>query len=250
MSKLLIVIPAYNEQDNIVRVVTELTEHYPQYDYVVVNDGSRDRTAALCRAHGFKLIDLPVNLGLAGAFQTGLRYAAENGYDCALQFDGDGQHQPRFIAPMLELLEDGADIVIGSRFITVKKPKSLRMLGSYLISWAIRLTTGRAICDPTSGMRMFNRRLLEEFAQNLNYGPEPDTISYLIKNGAVVPQAGHHHPLPRKEPVRWRNSLFCAACWCWAASLPPPSSCAGCARPRCRSRIPSSGWGFRPFCCC
>lgn len=186
MSKLLIVIPAYNEAENIVRVVEDLIDHYPQYDYVVVNDGSRDRTAALCRAHGFKLIDLPVNLGLAGAFQTGLRYAAENGYDCALQFDGDGQHQPRFIAPMLKLLEGGADIVIGSRFITVKKPKSLRMLGSYLISWAIRLTTGRAICDPTSGMRMYSRRMLEEFAQNLNYGPEPDTISYLIKNGAVV----------------------------------------------------------------
>lgn len=186
MSKLLIVIPAYNEADNIVRVVQDLIDHYPQYDYVVVNDGSRDRTAALCREHGFKLIDLPVNLGLAGAFQTGLRYAAENGYDCALQFDGDGQHQPRFIAPMLKLLEGGADIVIGSRFITVKKPKSLRMLGSYLISWAIRLTTGRAICDPTSGMRMYSRRMLEEFAQNLNYGPEPDTISYLIKNGAVV----------------------------------------------------------------
>lgn len=186
MSKLLIVIPAYNEAENIVRVVEDLIDHYPQYDYVVVNDGSRDRTAALCREHGFKLIDLPVNLGLAGAFQTGLRYAAENGYDCALQFDGDGQHQPRFIAPMLKLLEGGADIVIGSRFITVKKPKSLRMLGSYLISWAIRLTTGRAICDPTSGMRMYSRRMLEEFAQNLNYGPEPDTISYLIKNGAVV----------------------------------------------------------------
>ena len=186
MSKLLIVIPAYNEEDCIVQVVGNLIEHYPQYDYIVVNDGSRDRTAALCRAHGFRLIDLPVNLGLAGAFQTGLRYAAENGYDCALQFDGDGQHQPQYIAPMLELLESGADIVIGSRFLTVKKPKSLRMLGSYLISWAIRLTTGRAICDPTSGMRMFNRRLLEEFAQNLNYGPEPDTISYLIKTGAVV----------------------------------------------------------------
>lgn len=186
MSKLLIVIPAYNEAENIVRVVEDLIDHYPQYDYVVVNDGSRDRTAALCREHGFRLIDLPVNLGLAGAFQTGLRYAAENGYDCALQFDGDGQHQPRFIAPMLKLLEGGADIVIGSRFITVKKPKSLRMLGSYLISWAIRLTTGRAICDPTSGMRMYSRRMLEEFAQNLNYGPEPDTISYLIKNGAVV----------------------------------------------------------------
>lgn len=186
MSKLLIVIPAYNEEGNIVHVVNELVAHYPQYDYVVVNDGSRDHTAALCRQNGFRLIDLPVNLGLAGAFQTGLRYAAENGYDCALQFDADGQHKPEYIQPMLGELESGADIVIGSRFLTVKKPKSLRMLGSYLISWAIRLTTGQAICDPTSGMRMFNRRMVEEFALNLNYGPEPDTISYLIKNGAVV----------------------------------------------------------------
>ena len=94
MSKLLIVIPAYNEEGNIVHVVNELVAHYPQYDYVVVNDGSRDHTAALCRQNGFRLIDLPVNLGLAGAFQTGLRYAAENGYDCALQFDADGQHKP------------------------------------------------------------------------------------------------------------------------------------------------------------
>ena len=87
MSKLLIVIPAYNEEESIVSVVEELTTHYPQYDYVVVNDGSRDKTAAVCRAHGYRLIDLPVNLGLAGAFQTGLRYAAENDYDCAMQLD-------------------------------------------------------------------------------------------------------------------------------------------------------------------
>ena len=186
MSRLLIVIPAYNEEKNIVRVVDELNRCCPQYDYVVVNDGSRDKTAALCRAHGYRLIDLPVNLGLAGAFQTGLRYAAENGYDCAMQLDADGQHRPEYIAPMLQELERGADIVIGSRFLSVKKPKTLRMLGSYIISWSIRLTTGRAICDPTSGMRMFNRTMVEEFAQNLNYGPEPDTISYLIKNGAVV----------------------------------------------------------------
>ena len=186
MARLLIVIPAYNEEANIEKVVGNLAKNYPQYDYVVVNDGSRDHTAAICRAHGFRLIDLPVNLGLAGAFQTGLRYAAENGYDCAIQLDADGQHKPEYIAPMLEALEDGADIVIGSRFLTVKKPKTLRMLGSYIISWAIRLTTGRTICDPTSGMRLFNRAMVEEFAQNLNYGPEPDTISYLIKNGAVV----------------------------------------------------------------
>ena len=194
MSKLLIVIPAHNEEANIVQVVEELTRSYPQYDYVVVNDGSRDKTAALCRAHGYlvhtgkddALPILPVNLGLAGAFQTGLRFAAENGYDCAMQMDADGQHKPEYIAPMLAALEEGNDIVIGSRFLTVKKPKTLRMLGSYIISWSIRLTTGRAICDPTSGMRMFNRAMVEEFAQNLNYGPEPDTISYLIKNGATV----------------------------------------------------------------
>ena len=186
MPKLLIVITAYNEEGSIERVVDDLIQNYPQYDYVVVNDGSRDRTAAICRSRGYRLIDLPVNLGLAGAFQTGLRYAAEHGYDCAMQLDADGQHLPRYIAPMLEKLEAGADIVIGSRFVTVLKPRTLRMVGSYLISWAIRLTTGQPICDPTSGMRMFNRRLLEEFAQNLNYGPEPDTISYLIKNGAVV----------------------------------------------------------------
>ena len=186
MPRLLIVIPAYNEEENIERVVDGLIRNFPQYDYIVVNDGSKDKTAAVCRARGYRLIDLPVNLGLAGAFQTGLRYAAENDYDCAMQLDADGQHRPEYIEPMLEALEQGADIVIGSRFLTVKKPKTLRMLGSYIISWSIRLTTGRAICDPTSGMRMFNRAMVEEFAQNLNYGPEPDTISYLIKNGAVV----------------------------------------------------------------
>ena len=186
MQKLLIVIPAHNEEASIVPVVRDLIENYPQYDYVVVNDGSRDKTAALCRQTGFNLIDLPVNLGLAGAFQTGLRYAAEHGYDCAMQMDADGQHKPEYIAEMLAALEDGSDIVIGSRFLTVKKPKTLRMAGSYIISWSIRLTTGRAICDPTSGMRMFNRAMVQEFAQNLNYGPEPDTISYLIKNGAKV----------------------------------------------------------------
>ena len=130
MPRLLIVIPAYNEEENIERVVDGLIRNFPQYDYIVVNDGSKDKTAAVCRARGYRLIDLPVNLGLAGAFQTGLRYAAENDYDCAMQLDADGQHRPEYIEPMLEALEQGADIVIGSRFLTVKKPKTLRMLGS------------------------------------------------------------------------------------------------------------------------
>lgn len=185
--KLLIVIPAYNEELNIERVVDNIIGHYPQYDYVVVNDGSKDRTAEICRERGYCLLDLPTNLGLAGGFQAGLKLADQLGYDYAIQLDGDGQHDPAYIQVMLnEMLATKADIVIGSRFVTKKKPGGLRMLGSNIIQCAIRLTTGQTIHDPTSGMRLFGRGMIREFAANLNYGPEPDTISYLMRNGAVV----------------------------------------------------------------
>lgn len=182
----LVIIPAYNEEENIERVIENLKEHYSSYDYVVINDGSSDNTARICRKRDYEMIDLPVNLGLAGAFQTGLKYAYRRGYDYAIQFDADGQHRPEFIAPMLEKMKEGYDIVIGSRFVTEKKPHSMRMLGSNLISLATRLTTGRKVKDPTSGMRMFNKKMIAEFALNLNYGPEPDTISYLLKQGATI----------------------------------------------------------------
>ena len=185
-SELLIVIPAFNEEENIENVVTYIVEHYSQYDYVVVNDGSKDRTAEICRKKGYELIDLPINLGLAGAFQTGLKYAYQKGYSYAIQFDADGQHRPEFIEKMLNCLKEGNDIVIGSRFVDTKKNKSMRMLGSRMITLAIKLTTGTRISDPTSGMRMLSTNMIKEFAQNLNYGPEPDTISYLVKNGAKI----------------------------------------------------------------
>ena len=184
--KCLLIIPAYNEQDSIVRVIENLKNNFPQYDYVIINDGSADSTPEICRAKGYELIDLPVNLGLAGAFQTGLKYAYQKGYDYAVQFDADGQHLPEYIAPMLDKMQEGYDIVIGSRFVTEKKPNSLRMLGSNMISIAMKLTTGRKINDPTSGMRMFNKKMIEEFALNMNYGPEPDTVSYLLKQGATI----------------------------------------------------------------
>ena len=184
--KCLVIVPAYNEEENIVRVIENLKENYPAYDYVVINDGSSDNTAGLCRRMGYELIDLPVNLGLAGAFQTGLKYAYRQGYDYAIQFDADGQHRPEFIDAMLDKIQEGYDIVIGSRFVTEKKPCSLRMLGSNLISLATGITTGRKVKDPTSGMRMFNKRMIAEFALNLNYVPEPDTISYLLKQGATI----------------------------------------------------------------
>lgn len=186
MSEVLVIIPAYNEEENIERVVGNLASHYPELDYVVVNDGSADSTAAICRKNGYNLLDLPVNLGLAGGFQAGLKYAWRNHYPYAVQFDGDGQHRPEYIGAMKKKMEEGYDIVIGSRFVTEKKPRSMRMFGSNLIALAIRLTTGVKIKDPTSGMRMFSRKMIEEFALGLNYGPEPDTISYLIRQGAKV----------------------------------------------------------------
>lgn len=186
MKSVLIIIPAYNEQDNIKRVVDNLVKNYPQYDYVIINDGSKDATKQICVDNGYTLLDLPVNLGLAGGFQAGMKYAYQMGYEYAIQFDADGQHRPEYIESILEKMQAGYDIVIGSRFVTQKKDASMRMIGSRLISWAIKLTTGARINDPTSGMRMFNRATIKECAMNLNYGPEPDTVSFLVKNGAKV----------------------------------------------------------------
>ena len=184
--RVLVIIPAYNEEGNIEKVVDNLVQNYPQFDYVVVNDGSTDNTGNICIERGYHMIQLPVNLGLAGGFQTGMKYAYRNGYQYAIQFDADGQHLPEYIEAIRQKMKEGYDIVIGSRFVTEKKPVSMRMLGSVLISFAIRLTTGKKVKDVTSGMRMFNREMINAFANNLNYGPEPDTISYLMKSGAKV----------------------------------------------------------------
>lgn len=184
--RVLIVIPAYNEEKNIKRVVDKIVEDYPEYEYIVINDGSKDSTAEVCKDNGYNLIDLPVNLGLSGAFQTGLKYAYAKGFDCAVQFDADGQHRPEYINKMLSEIQHGYDIVIGSRFVEKKKPCSIRMIGSFLISLAMRITTGQRIKDPTAGMRMFNKAMIREFARNMNYGPEPDTVAYVIRRGARV----------------------------------------------------------------
>lgn len=185
--KLLIIVPAYNEAESIVKVIEELQEKVPQFDYIIVNDGSKDNTAGICREHGFRMLDLPVNLGLTGAFQTGMRYGFEKGYDAAIQIDADGQHDPAYIPEMVQIMEEkGADLVIGSRFVSEKKPKTLRMIGNTIIEAAIRLTTGKKLTDPTSGMRLYNRKLIRELAYGVNYSPEPDTVAYLLRCGAKV----------------------------------------------------------------
>ncbi len=180
MGKTLLIIPAYNEEGSLEATVSSVMSEAPWVNYLVVNDGSKDGTAAVCRRNNYPFLDLPVNLGLAGAFQAGMKYAYRHHYDCAIQFDADGQHLPEYIPLLEEAILDN-DIAIGSRFVDKKKPSSMRMLGSNLIEVAIKLTTGKTIKDPTSGMRAFNARMIEQMAKGLNFGPEPDTVSYLIK---------------------------------------------------------------------
>ena len=183
--KLLIIIPAYNEAENIERVVDDLIQNYPQYDYLIINDGSRDATREICRRKHYRFVDLPINVGLTDGVQTGMMYAYRHGYDYALQFDGDGQHDPRYIADMLEAMME-CDICVASRFVDQKKPKGLRMLGSNIIQFTLKLTTRKTVKDPTSGMRMFNRATMKAMAEHADYGPEPDTLAHLIRSGARV----------------------------------------------------------------
>ncbi len=176
--KTLLIIPAYNEEESLKTTIDSLSGI--DVDFIIVNDGSKDSTVQVCRENCYPFLDLSTNLGLAGAFQAGMKYAYRHNYDCAIQFDADGQHLPEYIEPLIEAIKEN-DIAIGSRFVNEKKPRSMRMLGSNLISAAIRLTTGEKLTDPTSGMRAFNKRMIKQLALGLNFGPEPDTVSYLIK---------------------------------------------------------------------
>lgn len=185
--KVLIIIPAYNEAGNIKRVVDELNSMYSQYDYVVVNDGSLDSTSRICKRNGYNLISLPLNVGLSGAFQTGMKFAFRNHYDCALQYDGDGQHNPKYIKDMISVMSDeNLDIVIGSRYLNDKKEFGLRAIGNSIISLFIKITTGKTIHDSTSGMRLYGKRIISFYAHFANFDPEPDTIAYLVRCGAKV----------------------------------------------------------------
>ena len=209
----LLVIPAYNEEESLKSTVDSVIREAPSVDFLVVNDGSSDGTVRVCRENGYPFLDLPTNLGLAGAFQSGMKYAYRHGYDCAIQFDADGQHLPEYVAPMVDALEN-ADIVIGSRFASAKKPHSMRMLGSNLISAAIKLTTGKTIKDPTSGMRAFNKRMIAIMANGLNCGPEPDTVSYLMKRASAkvveIPVQMADRTSGESYLSPWRSTVYMA----------------------------------------
>lgn len=186
--KVLVIVPAYNEQDCIVETVRRIKE--TGYDYVVVNDGSKDNTLKLCRENGINVLDLPQNLGIGGAVQAGHKYAQHYGYDIDVQVDGDGQHDPSFIPQLVKMIEDGADLAIGSRFVKETdgfQSTWLRRVGITWLSGLLKLLTGKIVTDPTSGFRASGRRAIELFCDSypMDY-PEPESIASALKRGLQV----------------------------------------------------------------
>ena len=187
-SKVLIIIPAYNESENIVKAVSSVVE--AGYDYIVVNDGSTDDTLKICIEHNFNVINLRQNLGIGGAVQTGHMYAQKHDYDIDIQFDGDGQHDILYAANLIEVIEGGKDLAIGSRYL--KKTDGfqstfLRRLGKSWLSVLIRLLFKVEVTDPTSGFRACGKRAIDLFANNypIDY-PEPESIVSAVKRGLSV----------------------------------------------------------------
>lgn len=188
--KVLIIIPAYNESENIEHVVRHMMEEAPQYDYLVVNDGSTDNTLDLCRKANFHYLDLSINMGIGGAVQAGYVYAHKNNYDIAVQMDGDGQHDIAYLDELLKpILDKKADVVIGSRFLEKEGFQSSagRRLGINILSGLIWLTTGQRIMDVTSGYRAVNRMFIDIYSKDYptDY-PEPEAIvSAIMHRGRV-----------------------------------------------------------------
>lgn len=196
--RVLVIIPAYNEAENIVCVVKRMMEQAPQYDYLVVNDGSTDETLMLCRREGFQYIDLPINMGIGGAVQAGYIYASKNDYDIAVQMDGDGQHDIAYLEQMLAPIANGeADVVIGSRFLEKEgfQSSASRRMGINILSGLILITTGKRIMDVTSGYRAVNKMFIKIYSEDypMDY-PEPEAIVAAIMHLGRV----------KEVPVRMR----------------------------------------------
>ena len=204
--KVLIIIPAYNEAKNIEKTVQTLTSTNPNVDYIIINDGSTDNTFDICRKNKFNVLNLPINMGIGCAVQTGYKYALNNGYDVAIQYDGDGQHNPIYIEKLLKTLNEGYDMVIGSRFIDKKGFQSsfMRRICIKWISFVIKILIRKKSSDPTSGFRACNRNLIEFFANNYpsDY-PEPETFVSSSLHGFKIIDV----PVIMKERENGKSSI-------------------------------------------
>lgn len=221
MKKILIIIPAYNEEENIVNTCNSILEHNKnndiKYDFLVINDCSKDNTSKICHEHNYKTIDLVHNLGIGGAVQTGYKYAYEHNYDIAIQFDGDGQHDINYVKNIIKPITEGkCDMVIGSRFIDKStsefKSSAARRMGIKIISFFMKILSRKKIYDPTSGFRAINKDLIKYFS--LNYPteyPEPVSEVMSIMGGFKIEEV----PVSMNERVggissirAWKNLYY------------------------------------------
>lgn len=191
--KTLLIIPAYNEEENILNTCNKIKEFSDELDFVVINDGSKDNTLKILQENNLEHINLINNLGIGGAVQTGYKYAYENDYDIAIQFDGDGQHDVNYVANICEPIINGqANMVIGTRYLDKSSSEFqstfMRRFGSSIISLFIKLTCHKKITDPTSGFRAVDKKIIEEFAKEYpTEYPEPEsTVCMLCKNYKVT----------------------------------------------------------------
>lgn len=184
--KKLVIIPVYNEGENIIKVINDINNNSSGFDYIIINDSSTDNTTKIIEMSNYNEINLPINLGIGGAVQTGYMYALQNDYDIAVQFDGDGQHNAKYLNIMFEyMMINNLDMVIGSRFINHEGYQSSfsRRIGIRYFSWLINKFTNVKIKDPTSGLRMVNRKVINLFC---NYYPqdypEPESTVTLTRH--------------------------------------------------------------------
>ena len=204
--KILIIIPCYNEEENLERVVARLKKEAPQVDFLIVNDCSTDSSAAICKANDWHFLDLPTNLGIGGGVQSGYQYAVANDYDITVQMDGDGQHDPAYLdAVLAPVIAGELDMAVGSRFITKEgfQTSFMRRLGIRIISATIRLLCGARVLDVTSGFRACNKALTAFYAhQYAQDYPEPEAIVSAVLNGYRVGEV----PVVMQERMRGVSS--------------------------------------------
>ncbi len=207
MLRTLIIIPAFNEEGSIEKVVNNLIEKFPKYDYLVINDGSTDHTQSICNRNKYQVVNLVINMGIGGAVQTGYRYAWDNHYDIAVQIDGDGQHDVSYLEEMIRPIEEGqADIVIGSRFLEKEGFQStqIRRVGINFLSFLGKLLTGVRVKDITSGYRVVNTKFIRIFA--LDYPadyPEPEAMVIAAVHGGRIKE----YPVIMRERKAGESSI-------------------------------------------
>jgi glycosyltransferase involved in cell wall biosynthesis len=203
----LAIVPAWNEDRDLARVIGELRRAVPGWDICVVDDGSSDTTAAVARRAGAVVLRLPINLGIGGAVQTGYLWARAHGYEIAAQIDGDGQHDPQYLASAARPITDGtADVVIGSRYLNPGgfRSSAIRRAGTRYLSWFLRLRCKAQITDPTSGFRVAGPRAIELFAADYpsDY-PEPEAIALATRHGLRVEEV----PVVMRERQHGTSSI-------------------------------------------